>query len=172
MYKSRCPRKGATTISNLLGHPHSTSKAEMKFVYFSASLLLGTAAHALCPYAERALKDPEFLKRHLDKESSTQDEPASEKRQSGPGGLPFTTFNENQLIDVTGVHAWKAPGPKDLRGPCPGLNALANHGYFPHVRLFPPGPYRGALMKVLTSNTTEWRSRSHCRGNCYSAGLR
>jgi hypothetical protein len=22
-----------------------------------------------------------------------------------------------------------APGPNDLRGPCPGLNVMANHGY-------------------------------------------
>ncbi|KAK7451221.1 hypothetical protein VKT23_012559 [Stygiomarasmius scandens] len=28
-------------------------------------------------------------------------------------------------------HAWIAPGPNDLRGPCPGLNTLANHGYLP-----------------------------------------
>ncbi|KAH8823681.1 Chloroperoxidase [Flagelloscypha sp. PMI_526] len=26
---------------------------------------------------------------------------------------------------------YKAPGPHDLRGPCPGLNTLANHGYIP-----------------------------------------
>ncbi|KAL4803342.1 Chloroperoxidase [Aspergillus unguis] len=26
---------------------------------------------------------------------------------------------------------WKAPGPDDSRGPCPGLNTLANHGYLP-----------------------------------------
>jgi hypothetical protein len=31
-----------------------------------------------------------------------------------------------QRIDVTGPHAWITPGSKDLRGPCPGLNALAN----------------------------------------------
>ncbi|QDS68800.1 hypothetical protein FKW77_006000 [Venturia effusa] len=34
----------------------------------------------------------------------------------------------SQLIDVHGSHAWQAPCTKDLRGPCPGLNALANHG--------------------------------------------
>lgn len=113
----------------------------MKFIYSSASLLLATAAQALCPYAERALEDPNFLKRHLEKEGSTQNKNLNQKRQSGPGGLPFTTFNENQLIDVTGVHAWKAPGPGDLRGPCPGLNALANHGYFPHVSRFCPTFY-------------------------------
>ncbi|KAK7472206.1 hypothetical protein VKT23_000328 [Stygiomarasmius scandens] len=29
------------------------------------------------------------------------------------------------------VHPWMAPGPDDLRSPCPGLNALANHGFLP-----------------------------------------
>jgi len=29
------------------------------------------------------------------------------------------------------AHPFKAPGPNDLRGPCPGLNTLANHGYLP-----------------------------------------
>jgi hypothetical protein len=24
-----------------------------------------------------------------------------------------------------------APGPNDLRGPCPGINVMANHGYIP-----------------------------------------
>ncbi|CAL3970891.1 unnamed protein product [Diplocarpon coronariae] len=27
---------------------------------------------------------------------------------------------------------WTAPGPNDLRSPCPGLNSLANHGFLPH----------------------------------------
>ncbi|KAH8806860.1 heme-thiolate peroxidase, partial [Flagelloscypha sp. PMI_526] len=29
------------------------------------------------------------------------------------------------------AHPYQAPGPNDLRGPCPGLNTLANHGYLP-----------------------------------------
>ena len=37
-----------------------------------------------------------------------------------------------QRVDVSGQHAFVAPGPGDKRGPCPGLNALANHGYLPH----------------------------------------
>jgi hypothetical protein len=32
-------------------------------------------------------------------------------------------------IDITGKHAFKAPKETDRRGPCPGLNALANHAY-------------------------------------------
>ncbi|PYH40186.1 peroxidase family protein [Aspergillus saccharolyticus JOP 1030-1] len=30
-----------------------------------------------------------------------------------------------------GGHDFRAPGPFDSRSPCPGLNALANHGYLP-----------------------------------------
>ena len=37
-----------------------------------------------------------------------------------------------QYVSTTGTHAFVAPGPSDLRGPCPGLNAMANHGYIPH----------------------------------------
>ncbi|KAK2764604.1 hypothetical protein FQN54_009299 [Arachnomyces sp. PD_36] len=37
-------------------------------------------------------------------------------------------------IDITGEHAFQPPDFEngDERGPCPGLNALANHGYIPH----------------------------------------
>ncbi|KAF2091596.1 oxidase [Saccharata proteae CBS 121410] len=37
-------------------------------------------------------------------------------------------------LDITGDHAFVAPDIEggDQRGPCPGLNALANHGYIPH----------------------------------------
>ena len=44
-----------------------------------------------------------------------------------------TTFDPTaQQVPTTGKHAWVAPGAGDQRGPCPGLNALANHGYLPH----------------------------------------
>ena len=44
-----------------------------------------------------------------------------------------TTFDPaSQHVSTTGKYAWVAPGAKDQRGPCPGLNALANHGYLPH----------------------------------------
>jgi hypothetical protein len=56
---------------------------------------------------------------------------AHERRLNGilPG------FNAaEQLIDVSGDHAFVPPdfSAGDLRGPCPGLNALANHNYMPH----------------------------------------
>ncbi|KAI0201210.1 hypothetical protein F4808DRAFT_469865 [Astrocystis sublimbata] len=44
-------------------------------------------------------------------------------------------FNaKEQLINIYGEHAFVPPDFKagDQRGPCPGLNALANHGYLPH----------------------------------------
>lgn len=36
-------------------------------------------------------------------------------------------------IDVSGEHAFQPPNFErgDQRGPCPGLNAMANHGYLP-----------------------------------------
>ena len=43
------------------------------------------------------------------------------------------TFDPStQHVSTTGEYAWVAPGSGDQRGPCPGLNALANHGYLPH----------------------------------------
>lgn len=39
-----------------------------------------------------------------------------------------------QYVSTKGAHAFVAPnfGAGDVRGPCPGLNAAANHGYIPH----------------------------------------
>ncbi|CAD6965379.1 unnamed protein product [Tilletia laevis] len=45
-----------------------------------------------------------------------------------PNGKLFDA--EAQYVSVEGDHEWKAPGPGDIRGPCPGLNVLSNHGYF------------------------------------------
>ncbi|KAI9651258.1 hypothetical protein NHQ30_001296 [Ciborinia camelliae] len=39
---------------------------------------------------------------------------------------------DEQRVSNTGEHAFVAPGPNDKRGPCPGLNAMANHNYIPH----------------------------------------
>ncbi|KAH7341355.1 Chloroperoxidase [Rhizoctonia solani] len=38
-----------------------------------------------------------------------------------------------QRIDVSGKHEFQPPGPNDKRGPCPALNAMANHGYINHT---------------------------------------
>ncbi|KAJ6562057.1 hypothetical protein B0H19DRAFT_899259, partial [Mycena capillaripes] len=41
-------------------------------------------------------------------------------------------FSTEQLIDVSGSNSFQSPGQDDLRGPCPGLNAMANHNFIPH----------------------------------------
>lgn len=66
----------------------------------------------------------------------------AEKRQAIPQIIPFpeipgapthAAYNKfdpvAQLTSTSGDHAWIAPGPGDIRGPCPGLNAAANHNY-------------------------------------------
>ena len=53
-----------------------------------------------------------------------------EKRQTPYNTPPFDA--QAQYIDTTGPYSFVAPGPNDQRGPCPGLNAMANHGYLPH----------------------------------------
>ena len=85
----------------------------------------------------------------LRKASST----VNEKRQSScpfnsvhPGAAPYNaeypytgarnglpgTGKGGLLVPAPGdtAHAFQAPGPNDIRGPCPGLNTAANH----HVR--------------------------------------
>ncbi|KAK4498561.1 hypothetical protein PRZ48_011219 [Zasmidium cellare] len=43
---------------------------------------------------------------------------------------PCTLFDAaEQYVSTSGAHAFQSPKSTDLRGPCPGLNAAANHGY-------------------------------------------
>lgn len=142
----------------------------MRFTSAILGLALTTTSLALCPYAKRALESAEFTKQNVKDRRASEAEREHEKRQSGLGDVPFTSFDENQLIDVTGEHAWVAPGPNDLRGPCPGLNALANHGYFPHSGVVPLPVGTSATEQVYGSSPKSAschvcliRSRSWCR---------
>ncbi|KAI7643416.1 hypothetical protein KC319_g12655, partial [Hortaea werneckii] len=68
-----------------------------------------------------------------------------QERQVGvPAVAPFPEFPgspshalydkfdpESQRVSTSGEHEFRAPGPGDIRGPCAGLNAAANHGYLP-----------------------------------------
>lgn len=40
--------------------------------------------------------------------------------------------DSSKPINTSGKHVFQAPGDNDQRGPCPGLNALANHNYISH----------------------------------------
>jgi hypothetical protein len=55
-----------------------------------------------------------------------------------------------QYVSTTGEYVFVAPNLSggDVRGPCPGLNAMANHGYIPHngvatIQEFIDGTYEG-----------------------------
>ncbi|EME38644.1 chloroperoxidase-like protein [Dothistroma septosporum NZE10] len=83
--------------------------------FFSAIVLTCLASTAVAyPALEQAASSAEF------KEYQKQ-----EKRQT----LGFDAAS--QIVSTTGDHAWQAPGANDIRGPCPGLNSMANHGYIP-----------------------------------------
>ena len=47
-----------------------------------------------------------------------------------PNPPPPPTFLGAKLVNDR-AHPFRAPKPSDLRGPCPGLNTLANHGVSP-----------------------------------------
>ncbi|KAF7534854.1 heme-thiolate peroxidase [Neopestalotiopsis clavispora] len=55
--------------------------------------------------------------------------------QASNGTLFVQQRDVAKPVDVTGGHAFAAPDldAGDQRGPCPGLNALANHGYIAHT---------------------------------------
>lgn len=75
------------------------------------------------------VQDPAKLER---RQQLSQDPLGLSKSQTNCGPTPCLTFNEkDQEVSITGEHAYASPGPGDIRGPCPGLNAAANHGYLP-----------------------------------------
>lgn len=68
--------------------------------------------------------------RALDGVSSTAESPEVVPRQL-PGVVPGFSAKA-QYVSNQGAHKYVAPGAGDQRGPCPGLNAMANHNYLPH----------------------------------------
>lgn len=75
------------------------------------------------------------------------------KRQAAGVTPPFNAAS--QYVSNTGANAFVAPGPGDQRGPCPGLNAMANHGYMPHngigtIQQFTDGTEAAFGMGILT----------------------
>ena len=68
-------------------------------------------------------------------------------RRAGTPIAPGFSASE-QYVSTTGDHAFVPPRSGDLRGPCPGLNAMANHAYIPHngvatITQFIQGTYDG-----------------------------
>lgn len=57
---------------------------------------------------------------------------AASQAQTNCGPTPCTIFNaQEQYVSTTGQYAYASPAADEIRGPCPGLNAAANHGYLP-----------------------------------------
>ena len=80
---------------------------------------------------------------------------AKSKRAGTPLAPGFSA--SQQHVSTTGAHAFAPPGSNDLRGPCPGLNAMANHGYIPHsgvatIPQFITGTYDGNRIHSLHMN--------------------
>ncbi|WPH01851.1 Hypothetical protein R9X50_00470500 [Acrodontium crateriforme] len=63
---------------------------------------------------------------------SLQDPLGVSRGESNCGIIPCPSFDEKDaFVSITGEHEYMAPTESDIRGPCPGLNAAANHGYLP-----------------------------------------
>jgi hypothetical protein len=100
----------------------------MKFV--PSSLILGALVPAITAFPlellEKFHNGPQMVARASALMAS--------KRQAGAASAQavfetIPTFDaQKQFIDISpgSGHEWQAPGPDDLRGPCPGLNAFAN----------------------------------------------
>ncbi|KAF7191667.1 Dothistromin biosynthesis peroxidase dotB [Pseudocercospora fuligena] len=101
-------------------------------------LLAGALGASAFPHLKRGGEDLELMLRDLYHNEEkrglmTRDDYLGiSKAESNCGTRACPTFDpKDQLVSVSGEHVWAAPGPGDIRGPCPGLNAAANHGYLP-----------------------------------------
>ena len=84
--------------------------------------VVGLAAAFPANFAE----DPEVQKRAarvLQRKDLLNDPLGISKAQTNCGPTPCLTFTEDQLVSVTGDHAYASPAADEIRGPCPGLNA-------------------------------------------------
>jgi hypothetical protein len=63
-------------------------------------------------------------------------------------------------IDITGKHVFEAPKKDDQRGPCPGLNALANHGYIARSGIT-------SFAEVVTAINQGMCTTSHSKRVCH-----
>ncbi|RDA89433.1 hypothetical protein CP532_6116 [Ophiocordyceps camponoti-leonardi (nom. inval.)] len=97
-------------------------------------LLRSEEALAFGPLNGRGLKVRALEPRSITHEKVRTHSSSSALSSSPPLPSPSSKVGfdaERQLISTSGEHAFKEPGPNDIRGMCPGLNALANHGYLP-----------------------------------------
>ena len=94
-------------------------------------------------------------KRSIANIAATIEAQAKTRRAGTPLAPGFSA--SQQYVSTTGANAFVPPGPNDLRGPCPGLNAMANHAYIPHngvatISEFIQGTYDGTDACFLLPN--------------------
>lgn len=104
-------------------------------VALAAATLLATAS----AFPKMSADEAKTYYEHSRKDAQLAACPFAQKREAA-AGCPFqknkrATFDpKQQEIRTDGEYAFVPPNFEagDQRGPCPGLNALANHGYLPH----------------------------------------
>jgi unspecific peroxygenase len=97
------------------------------------SSFLGTAKRNADPEHAKRATCP-FNPNHRGAAAYNSQYPYTGARNGAPGSQ---VGGVKVPADGDTAHAFEAPGPNDIRGPCPGLNAAANH----NVRR--PAPWRG-----------------------------
>lgn len=96
-----------------------------------------TTTITTCLLAFCAVSDafPHMAAKMAEELSKRQLLPSIPSAQGDFTGAPTTVFSASeQYVSNKGAHAYVAPNfaAGDTRGPCPGLNALANHNYINH----------------------------------------
>lgn len=102
----------------------------MKYAYRITALALVASEVAAFPSAVFNREVSEEQERAINRIAADIEASGKTKRAGLPGAPGFNA--EQQYVSTSGDYAFVAPTSSDLRGPCPGLNAMANHGYIPH----------------------------------------
>jgi hypothetical protein len=98
----------------------------MKYSFGLAALALKAAAF---PAVLEAVQQEQALEKRVGLPSLQAARDISAGR-TNCGPLPcFGWDPKAQFVSTYGDHAYAAPAEDEIRGPCPGLNAAANHGY-------------------------------------------
>lgn len=93
--------------------------------------ILGLTALQLAQAFPAGLSDALAGKFTQHQERNIADCPYAKSKRQAPGVKP--PFDAKlQFVSNKGQHAFVPPSSSDRRGPCPGLNAAANHGFISH----------------------------------------
>ncbi|KAF9445689.1 aromatic peroxygenase precursor [Macrolepiota fuliginosa MF-IS2] len=95
--------------------------------FIALALALASTASAFPAYGSLA---------GIPREELDQIIPTLQHKEPAPPPGPLK-YNGTKLINDA-AHPWKPARPGDIRGPCPGLNTLASHGYLPRNGIATP----------------------------------